>query len=120
MMQTIYTARLCLRSYPRGASSGVMLVGCRSGAGSRRRDRGAFLEVDLEYPAELHESHNDYPLCPERMPVPRSWLIPYLSKLVNEFEKDFYKLMNNAVFGKTMENLRERRDIQVLSELPRS
>ncbi|KAK3790228.1 hypothetical protein RRG08_027443 [Elysia crispata] len=137
---------------------------------------GFILEVDLEYPQELHDEHNAYPLAPERMVVQKKWMSEYqhgllgagvvsaeVEKLVpnlrdknhyvlhyrnlqlylglrmklkkvhralrfeqspwmepyirmntelrkqatSAFEKDLYKLANNSVFGKTMENLRK-------------
>ena len=147
---------------------------------------GLILEVDLEYPQELHDLHNDYPLGPEKIKVTTDMLADYSKKIArkynistglvhkliptlnnkikyvlhyrnlklytdlglkitkvhrvlkfkqspwlkqyidfntekrknakNSFEKDFFKLMNNSVFGKTMENIRKRVDVRLVTD----
>ena len=148
--------------------------------------KGLILEVDLEYPQELHDLHNDYPLACEKVKVFKDMLSRYCKKIAEKYnisigqvnkliptlnskekyvlphrnlqlyidlglkltkvhrvlefnqspwlkqyidfniekrkqaknssEKDFFKLMNNSVFGKTMENLRKRVDIRLVTD----
>ena len=129
-----------------------------------RTDKGYILEIDVSYPKDLHDSHNDLPFKCERMEIngveklipnlrdrksyvihiqalnqalqhglrldrihraiefdQSPWLKAYIdfnsqlrTAATNDFEKDFFKLMNNSVFGKTMENIRKHRNIKLV------
>ena len=94
--------------------------------------KGCMLEADVKYPKELYKLHNDLPFLPERMKIKKfqklvcnqkAWLKSYTdintklrTEVKNSFEKYFFKLMNNAVFGKTMENVREKGDIKLVTK----
>ena len=59
---------------------------------------GYFLEVDLEYPEELHELHNDFPLAPEKIAVSSDMLSKYCKKFADKYEikvADVKKVISN-------------------------
>ena len=130
-----------------------------------KKDYGYLLEVDVAYPKELHDYHNDLPFMCAKMKIngaeklvpnlyykhkyvihikalkqaidhglvlerihrciefkQSAWMKEYIdfntrlrTAAKNDFEKDFYKLMNNSVFGKPMENIREHRNIKLVN-----
>ena len=57
-----------------------------------------FLEVDFEYPEELHELHNDYPLAPEKLAGSSDTLLKYCKEIAGKYEikvGDVKKLIPN-------------------------
>ena len=48
--------------------------------------KGLILEVDLEYPQELHNLHNDYPVTPEKIKVSSGMLSEYCKKIAKKYK----------------------------------
>ena len=65
---------------------------------NEKSDTGYFLEVDLEYPDELHELQNDYPLAPEKLAVTNDMLSKYCKEIADKYDikaGDVKKLIPN-------------------------
>ena len=53
---------------------------------SEKSEIGYFFEVDLEYPDELHELHNNYSLAPEKLAAPSDILSKYCKKIADRYK----------------------------------
>ena len=56
---------------------------------SEKSPIGYFREVDLKYPDELHELHNDYPLAPEKLAVSSDILSKYCKEIAEKINYKF-------------------------------
>ena len=77
-----------------------------------------FLEVDLEYPDELHKLHNDFPLTPGKFAVSNDMLSKYCKKIANKYQirvGDVKKLISN--FGKKTNYVVHYRNLQLYLSL---
>ena len=84
---------------------------------NEKSPRGYFLEVDLEYPDELHEFHNDYPLAPEKLAVSSDMLLKYCKEITKCKIKvgDVKKLIPN--FSKKTKYVLHYRNLQLYLSL---
>ena len=65
---------------------------------NEKSDTGYFLEVDLKYPDELHELHNNYPLAPEKLAVTNDMFSKYCKRIADKYDikvGDLKKLILN-------------------------
>ena len=53
---------------------------------NEKSEIGYFLEVDLKYPDELHDLHNDYPLAPEKLAVTNEMLSKYCKSIADKYD----------------------------------
>ena len=69
---------------------------------TRNRSKRCVLKVDLEYPKELRELHNDYLLAPDKMKIKREMWTDYQSKIADFFNISIgnVKKLNPSFFDK--------------------
>ena len=67
--------------------------------------KGLILEVDLEYPQELHDLHNNYPVAPEKVKVSNNMLLGYCKKIAEKYN------ISIGLVSKLIPTLRDKKEL---------